>query len=101
MVSILIVIIVMMILFPFRSAVVSAISIPVSIFITIGIMYVCGIPLNTLTLAALIVVLGMMVDNDSIVVDAVCSSISKNIRALIPTSAYTLRDIFLLTNPRC
>ncbi|WP_288205413.1 efflux RND transporter permease subunit [uncultured Parabacteroides sp.] len=69
-VSIIIVILVMMFLFPFRSAVVAATSIPISIFISIGVMYVSGIPLNTTTLAALIVVLGMIVDNSIIVIDA-------------------------------
>ncbi len=68
--AIVVVIIVMMLLFPFRAAIVSAISIPVSIFISIGVMYMCGIPINTVTLAALIVVLGMLVDNSIIVVDA-------------------------------
>ena len=32
-------------------------------------MYACGIPLNTVTLAALIVVLGMIVDNSIVVID--------------------------------
>ena len=70
MISIVVVILVMMVLFPFRSAIVAATSIPISIFVSIGIMYITGIPLNTVTLAALIVVLGMIVDNSIIVVDA-------------------------------
>lgn len=69
-VSIIVVILVMMVLFPFRSALVAATSIPISVFVSIGIMYACGIPLNTVTLAALIVVLGMIVDNSIIVIDA-------------------------------
>lgn len=64
------VIIVMIIFLPLHSAIVSAISIPISIFISIGAMYMCGIPINTVTLAALVVVLGMLVDNSIIVVDA-------------------------------
>ena len=32
-------------------------------------MYLCGIPLNTVTLAALVVVLGMIVDNSIVVID--------------------------------
>lgn len=67
--AILVVIAVMMILFPFKSAIVAATSIPISMFISIGVMYLCGIPLNTVTLAALIVVLGMIVDNSIIVID--------------------------------
>lgn len=69
-ISIAVVILVMLVLFPFRSAIVAALSIPVSIFISLAVMYVVGIPLNTVTLAALIVVLGMIVDNSIIVVDA-------------------------------
>ena len=64
-----IIIAVMMVLFPWRSAVVAAITIPISTFISIGLMYACGIPLNTVTLAALIVVLGMIVDNSIVVID--------------------------------
>ncbi|WP_346702446.1 efflux RND transporter permease subunit [uncultured Alistipes sp.] len=68
-VSMAIIIVVMMILFPFRSALVAAITIPVSTFISVGVMYLFGIPLNTVTLAALIVVLGMIVDNSIVVID--------------------------------
>ena len=68
-ISMAIIIIVMMLLFPFRSALVAAITIPLSTFISVGVMYVCGIPLNTVTLAALIVVLGMIVDNSIVVID--------------------------------
>ena len=64
-----IIIAVMMLLFPFRSAIVAAITIPLSTFISVGIMYLCGIPLNTVTLAALVVVLGMIVDNSIVVID--------------------------------
>ena len=40
-------------------------------------MYACGIPLNTVTLAALIVVLGMIVDNSIIVIDAYLEYLDK------------------------
>ena len=68
-ISMAIIIVVMMLLFPFRSALVAAITIPVSTFISVGVMHLCGIPLNTVTLAALIVVLGMIVDNSIVVID--------------------------------
>lgn len=64
-----IIIAVMLLLFPLRSAIVAAITIPLSTFISVGIMYMCGIPLNTVTLAALVVVLGMIVDNSIVVID--------------------------------
>lgn len=69
LVAILVIIVVMMILFPFRSALVAAIVIPLNTFISVGIMYLFGIPLNTVTLAALVVVLGMTVDNSIVIID--------------------------------
>jgi len=63
------VIIVTMILLPFRVASVAAISIPVSVLITLGIMQLVGIQLHIVTLAALITVLGMVVDNAIVVID--------------------------------
>ena len=64
-----IIIVVMMLLFPLRSAIVAALTIPMSTFISVGMMYLFGIPLNTVTLAALVVVLGMIVDNSIVVID--------------------------------
>lgn len=68
-VAMVIIIVVMMLLFPLRSAIVAALTIPMSTFISVGMMYLCGIPLNTVTLAALVVVLGMIVDNSIVVID--------------------------------
>ena len=67
--SILVVIAVMLLLFPIRTALVAGSSVPICTAITMGLMYICGIELNTVTLAALIVVLGMIVDDSVIVVD--------------------------------
>ena len=67
--SMVIIILVMMLLFPLRSAIVAAITIPLSTFISVSIMYMAGIELNIVTLAALIVVLGMVVDNAIVVID--------------------------------
>lgn len=68
-ISMAIIVLVMMILFPLRSAIVAAITIPLSTFISVGIMYAMDIPLNTITLACLIVALGMIVDNSIVVID--------------------------------
>ena len=67
--SMAVIILVMALLFPIRSAIVAAITIPLSTFISVGIMYILSIPLNTITLASLIVVLGMIVDNSIVVID--------------------------------
>ncbi len=77
LISMAIIIGVMMLLFPWRSAVVAAITIPLSTAISIGFMYACGIPLNTVTLAALIVVLGMIVDNSIVVIDGYLDYLSR------------------------
>jgi len=68
--AIIAVILVTIILLPLRAATVASTSIPVTIFISLGIMFVAGIELNTVTLAALIVVLGMIVDNSIVIVDS-------------------------------
>ena len=68
-ISILVVIAVMLLLFPLRTAIVAATGLPVCTAICIGLMYLTGIELNTVTLAALIFVLGMIVDDSVIVID--------------------------------
>ena len=70
LIAILAVILVTMILLPFRVAAVAATSIPITAGITFAVMYMTGIPLNMITLAGLIVVLGMIVDNSIVVVDS-------------------------------
>ena len=67
--AVIIVILVMLFLFPLRTALVSSTSVPVCIAATWAIMYLLGIELNTVTLAALIVVLGMIVDDSVVVID--------------------------------
>lgn len=67
--SMVIIVLVMLVLFPWRTAVVAGIIVPLSTFVSIGIMYMVGIPLNTVTLAGLIIVLGMVVDNSIVVLD--------------------------------
>jgi len=54
---------------PFRVAAVAGVTIPISIFITIGVLYALGVELHTVSLAGLIVVLGMVVDNAIVVLD--------------------------------
>ena len=64
------VILVTMILLPLRVAAVAATTIPISIFVSLAIMYTGGMELNTVTLAGLIVVLGMIVDNSIVIIDS-------------------------------
>ena len=64
------VILVTMILLPLRVAAVAASAIPLTICVSLTIMFFVGIPLNMITLAALIIVLGMIVDNSVVIVDS-------------------------------
>ena len=77
LISMAIIILVMMVLFPLRSAIVAAITIPLSTFVSVAIMYMMGIELNIVTLAALIVVLGMIVDNSIVVIDGYLEYLGK------------------------
>ena len=77
LISMAIIILVMMVLFPLRSAIVAAITIPLSTFVSVAIMYMVGIELNIVTLAALIVVLGMIVDNSIVVIDGYLEYLGK------------------------
>lgn len=63
------VVVVVMLLLPMRVALVAASTIPITIFISLGLFYAFGIELNTVTLAALIVTLGMIVDNSIVIID--------------------------------
>jgi multidrug efflux pump subunit AcrB len=71
------VILVIMILLPFRMALVSAMAIPFSILISLLLMYILGIPLNFVTLAALILVLGIIVDDSVVIVDNYIDKLDK------------------------
>lgn len=93
-VSVLIVIAVMLVLFPLRTALVSSTGLPVCIAITIGIMYLFGIELNTVTLAALIVVLGMVVDDSVIVIDGYSDLLAQG-HSRWYAAAVSTRDLFV------
>ena len=101
LISMLVVILVMLLLFPVKSALIAGSGVPVCTAISIGIMYVTGIDLNTVTLGALIATLGMIVDNSIITMDGYMGKLgeglgreeaaSRSIRELFPpTLAATL-----------
>ena len=75
--AIIIVILVMLMLFPLKTALVSSTSVPVCIAAAWAIMYLLGMELNTVTLAALIVVLGMIVDDSVVVIDGYTDMLSE------------------------
>jgi multidrug efflux pump subunit AcrB/outer membrane protein TolC len=63
------VILVTIILLPFHVALIAAVAIPVTLCITIGIMNALGIPLHQVSIASLIVVLGIVVDDAIVIAD--------------------------------
>ena len=93
-ISVLIVIAVMLVLFPIRTALVSSTGLPICIAITLGIMYLAGIELNTVTLAALIVVLGMVVDDSVIVIDGYSELLEKG-HSRWYSAAVSTHDLFV------
>lgn len=68
-IAIVAVVIVVMLLLPMRVALVAASTIPITIFISLGLFNAFGIELNTVTLAVLIMSLGMIVDNSIVIID--------------------------------
>lgn len=77
LVAIIAVVIVIMLLLPLRVALIAASTIPIAIFISLGLFYAFGIELNTVTLACLIVSLGMIVDNSVVIIDDYVELISE------------------------
>lgn len=78
-IAIVAVVIVILILLPMRVALIAAGTIPVAIFISLGIFYALGIELNTVTLACLILSLGMIVDNSVVIIDDYVELISEGV----------------------
>ncbi|MDN3671994.1 efflux RND transporter permease subunit [Flavobacterium branchiarum] len=70
LIAIISVVLVTVFFMPVRVAAVAATSIPITIFISLGIMYAAGFELNVVTFAALIVVLGLIVDDCIVIVDS-------------------------------
>ncbi len=100
LVSMAIIILVMMVLFPIRSAIVAAVTIPLSTFVSVAVMYMMGIELNIITLAALIVVLGMIVDNSIVVIDGYLEYLGKGFKpfeAAIESARQYFMPMFLAT----
>ena len=100
LIAMLVIILVMMVLFPLRSAIVASITIPLSTFVSVAIMYMLGIELNIVTLAALIVVLGMVVDNSIVVIDGYLEYLGKGYepkRAAIESAKQYFMPMMLAT----
>ncbi len=81
-ISMLVVIFVMMMLFPMKSALIASSGVPVCTAIALALMYLSGITLNTVSLAALIVVLGMIVDDSIITMDGYMDKLGRGMNRI-------------------
>lgn len=99
-IAIVAVVVVVMLLLPMRVALVAASTIPITIFISLGLFYAFGIELNTVTLAALIVTLGMIVDNSIVIIDSYLEKIGEGMsrwHASIYSATHFFKSIFSAT----
>jgi len=99
-IAIVAVVIVVMLLMPMRVALVAASTIPISIFISLGLFSVMDLELNTVTLAALVVTLGMIVDNSIVIIDSYLERIADGQprwQASIDSAAEFFKSIFSAT----
>ncbi len=100
LIAVIAVIIVIVLLLPIRVALIAAATIPISIFISLGLFYVFGIELNTVTFACLIVSLGMIVDNSVVIIDDYVELIGEGMErkeATIRSASEFLKSIFSAT----
>lgn len=100
LIAIIAVVVVVMLLMPMRVALVAASTIPISIFISMTIFYIIGVELNTVTLAALIVTLGMIVDNSIVIIDGYVELIGEGMdrqQAAIKSASHFKKSILSAT----
>ncbi|MBR1575760.1 MAG: efflux RND transporter permease subunit [Bacteroidales bacterium] len=96
LISMLVVILVMLMLFPMRSALIASSGVPVCTAVAIAVMYAAGMPFNTVTLAALIVVLGMIVDDSIITMDGYMEHQAKGLQG-VDAAASSAKELFMPT----
>ena len=92
-ISMLVVIVVMLLLFPVRSALIASSGVPVCTAVAIAVMFLTGMNLNTVTLAALIVVLGMIVDDSIITMDGYMDKLGRGMDRVDAACAST-KELF-------
>lgn len=93
-ISMIVVILVMLMLFPLKSALIASTSVPICIAGTIAIMFLIGIDLNTVTLAALIVVLGMIVDDSVITMDGYMDNLGKGYKR-VDAASQSMKELLM------
>ena len=90
---VLVIIVVGLFLRDWRSMVIPAIAIIVSLIGTFVFMYVVGFTLNLLTLFALVLVIGTVVDDSIIVVEAVQAKLSSGVTSIYQATVDTMKEL--------
>ncbi len=104
LISMAVVIFVMLMLFPMRSALIASSGVPVCTAVALALMYLFGIDLNTVTLASLIVVLGMIVDDSIITMDGYMNYLGQGysrIDAACASAKELFMPMFMATTAIC
>ena len=94
LISMLVVIAVMLLLFPFRTALIASSGLTVCTASSIVVMYLLGMELNMVTLAALIAVLGMIVDDSIINIDGYIDKLSQGYKPF-DAAVSSARELFM------
>lgn len=100
LIAIVAVVISVMVLLPLRVALVAASTIPLTIFVSIGLFYAFDFELNTVTLACLIVSLGLIVDDSVVIIDNYVEQLAEGTppkRAALNSASIFLKAIFSAT----
>lgn len=96
LVAMLVVVLVMLLLFPLKSALIASSGLPVITAMTLCIMYFTGIDLNTVTLAALITCLGMIVDDSIITMDGYMDKLGRGM-SRVDAACASAKELFMPT----
>lgn len=100
LIAVIAVIIIIFLLMPLKVSIIASLTIPVTIFFSLTIFYAFGIELDTVTLAALIASLGMIVDNSIVIIDSYMEKIGEGMprwTASIESAKEFFKSIFSAT----
>lgn len=94
------VLLVVVLIMPRQVAAVAAATMPVTIFISLGLFYIFDLELNTVTLAALIMTLGMIVDDSIVIIDGYVNNLAAGMTrwaSAVEATRHFLKSIFSAT----
>ena len=100
LIAIVSVVIVVMLMLPLRVAGVAVATIPITIFSSLALFLILGLEINSVTLAALIVSLGMIVDDSVVVVDCYLDKLDAGVsrwKAAVESSREFVKSIITAT----